>query len=191
MSTRGGFWLALIGVALLAGPASATVIAGDTWYEFSFTDAGVPALGCDPADPAGSFCVPSSGTPTSLAPPPPWEIVLAEPGSFTLTDAFLAGDRFDVFDFGNLIGGTSAPTLGANCGDDPADCLADPEISSGVFLLAAGNHALTIVPSESLLGGGVGYFRVGTEVAVIPEPGSLAWLGMGALFLGVLRRFTA
>ena len=187
MPAQGVLRCALLGAALFSAPAAATVIDGDIWYQFSYAEAGSPALGCDPADPAGGFCIPSGGTPTSFAPPPPWEIALTQSGSFTVTDAFLSGDEFDVFDFGVPIGSTSAAGLGASCGDDPVPCLADPQISSGVFPLLAGAHSLTIVAADALEGGGTGYFRVGTEVAAIPEPGSLVLLGAAAALLHLRR----
>src|SRR5205807_246059 len=83
------------------------------------------ATGCDPADPAGPFCIPSSGTPTEFLDAPPWTFVAPAAGALlTVTDAFLAGDRFQVFDFGASLGLTSAPVGNADCGDDPIPCLA-------------------------------------------------------------------
>jgi hypothetical protein len=101
---------ALLAAAALAAPASAaTIVATDTWYEFSFTDPGVDSAGCFPADPAGNICIPSSGTPTTFVGAPSWDIVLAAAGTFTLTDAFLSGDFFELLDFGVPQGPTPLP----------------------------------------------------------------------------------
>ena len=171
--------LALIIAFGFITPAEAGSIPLETWEEFGFTTAGTPATGCDPNDPAGPFCIPSSGTPTSFLDPPPWTFLSAVPILLTVTDAFLAGDRFEVFDFGVSIGLTSATFGSADCGDDPVPCLTTPGISSRVFSLAAGNHSLTITPTLSPGDGGAGYLRV----SAVPEPSE--WIPL-CICLGAL-----
>lgn len=177
--------IALIAVApaLSAGP-----ILSDVWFEFGFTDAGVAATGCDPADPAGAFCIPSSGTPTEFLDAPPWTFAASAAGAtLTVTDAFLSGDQFELFDFGASIGLTSPPAAAAlvDCGDDPEICLATAGMSSGSFVFAAGPHSITLIPVLSPEGGGAGYLRV--TGAAIPEPGSLVLITLGLLGLFSLR----
>jgi hypothetical protein len=105
---------------LSTAPANAGPIQLGIFQEFAFTTAGTPATGCDPADPAGPFCIPSSGTPTTFLTAPPWTFVAPVQGAILIvTDAFQAGDRFQVFDFGSSIGLTSLPAGNADCGDDP------------------------------------------------------------------------
>jgi len=163
---------------LLAGP-----IGLDTWSEFGFSDVGVAATGCDPADPAGAFCVESSGTPTIFLDAPPWTFTTAGPSLLTVTDAFTSGDRFEVFDFGVSLGLTSLPgALEVDCGDDPVVCLATAGVSRAFFSLAAGGHALTLFPTLSPGGGGSGYLFV---AAAVPEPSSLALLALGIVIVGV------
>ena len=89
-----------------------------TWYEFSFFEVGILAQGCPPADPLGFDCIPSSGTPTVFADPPPWTFTAGSDVVLTVTDAFLHGDGFDVFDFGVLIGATTplSPDDSEGCG---------------------------------------------------------------------------
>jgi PEP-CTERM motif len=171
--------LLIIGVA---ANTKADPIAPDNFYQFSFTGVGVTARGCDPADPLGPFCIPSSGTPTLFAPAPPWTFSSTAAVLLTVTDAFDAGDRFEVFDFGVSLGLTSLPGSG-DCGDDPVPCLANPATSSRVFSLLAGNHSITIVPTLSPFGGGAGYFRA----TAVPEPTTLALLGSGLATL-LLRK---
>ena len=163
--------------------ARAGTVALGEWYEFSFFDAGTPAMGCFPADPSAPECIPSSGTPATFADGAPWTFMAGSPGArLTVTDAFYHGDAFDVFDLGKLIGSTM-PAAAADflsCGDDPVPCLSDPLISKGTFLLGPAAHAISIVPNASAYGAGVGYFRVDA----VPEPGtwvlvagSLVWGG--------------
>jgi uncharacterized protein (TIGR03382 family) len=180
---------ALLAAVAVAAPASAaTIIATDTWYEFSFTEGGLAAVGCAPADPAGNFCTPSSGTPTTFVGAPSWDIVLAAAGTFTLTDAFLSGDFFELLDFGVVLGPTPLPAVDpVDCGDDPVPCLATPGISSRVYAVAAGAHSFTIVPIDTD-GGGSAYFRI--DAAAIPAPAPLALLAAAVAWLG-FRRLTA
>lgn len=156
--------VALLATAVVSG-AQAGLIPVNTFLEFGFSGAGIPATGCDPADPAGPFCIPSSGTPTSFLDAPPWTFSTATASTLIVTDAFQSGERFEVFDFGASLGLTSAPGL-SDCSDDPVACLADPAMSQAAFLLAAGNHSLTLAPTLSPGGGGAGYLFV-----AVPEPG--------------------
>ncbi len=152
-----------------AGP----ILAGN-FYQFSFTTAGAPAQGCQPADPSGNFCISSSGTLTLEADAPAWTFSAPASGAtFTVVDAFTNGDQFEIFDFGASIGLTSLPVGNSDCGDDPVPCLADLAMSSGVFNLGAGAHSITIIPSASPSDSGSGYFLLSDAVINVPEPGTL------------------
>lgn len=180
-----------VAVALCVGfqDARAGPIAADTWYQFSFTDVGLNAAGCDPADPGGAFCFSSSGTPTQFADVPAWTFTAPSSGStLTVVDAFSNGDRFEVFDNGLSLGLTSAPGQASDCGDDPVPCLADAAMSNGSFNLGAGAHSITIVAALSPDGLGSAYFFVDAATVNVLEPGSLALFGAGAVVFGLARR---
>ena len=134
---------------------------GGPWLEFAFTAVGVPATGCFPADPAGPGCAPSSKGNSLFVDAPPWTFTAPPAGvMLTVTDAFLNGDVFRVFDSAVAIGDTSAVAAGGSCGNNPKTCLADPLTSSGTFQLGAGPHSITISPTVSPFGGGAAYFRL-------------------------------
>jgi hypothetical protein len=180
-------WLVLLIAFVFSPPALAGPILFGPFYEFSFTEAGVGARGCDPADPMGEFCIPSSGTPTIFLDEPPWTFTAPTGGATLLvTDAFETGDQFEVLDFGTPLGFTSVPTPGFDCGDDPVPCSMDPTVSSAVFLLGAGDHSITIAPLIAQPLGGAGYLRV-TQTQ-IPEPWELPLLAIGLLALGLVRQ---
>lgn len=178
-----------VAIALaFAAPATAGPISFGEWLQFGFGTAGSPATGCDPADPAGGFCIPSSGTPTTPLDAPPWTFVTpVQGGLLTVTDAFLAGDRFEVFDFGVSIGLTSLPTGSDDCGDDPVPCLSAAGVSSGSFVLTPGNHSLTLTPTLAPDDGGSGYLRVDASPE-IPEPSAWILLAGGLAAMPVCKR---
>ncbi len=164
------------GMMLVAGTASATVIAAPdaTWYRFQFGSdtSGVDSTG----GPAAAPVVSAPGA-------PPWTFDLRSWTTLSVTDAFLQGDQFNVFDFGALILSTSVVAVdGSNAiGADPFAGFASALFSSGTVGLAPGAHELTIQVSVSPFGGGAGYFRV-------PEPATLTLFAFGLLGLGFMMR---
>lgn len=145
-----------------AGPSlMGPVPTSGPWIEFSFFATGSAARGCSPADAGGPACAPSSGGNSVFGSLPPWTFTAPAGGAnLTVTDAFLKGDQFEIFDFGTSIGSTSIPATTGACGDDPFPCLADAGVSHGVFPMAAGAHSITIKAKASPFGAGAAYFRI-------------------------------
>ncbi len=165
--------LAAYSIPVLAGTISPNV-----WYEFGFDPNHAPFVaGCVPADPGGVLCRPGIGT-VNLD-QPAWTFTSSTPVAFVITDGFLAGDYFDLFDLGTLIGSTpSVPLSGHSCGLDPTVCITDAQISNSSFVLPAGAHSITISahPAQIL---GEGFF----EFAAVPEPSSVLLVIPGLLWI--------
>src|SRR3954471_7714843 len=101
----------------LAGDAAASPLAVyGIWNNYSFTQAGALARGCYPLDPLGLICDPPGATSVLLA-EPPWTFTATRPVILSVTDGYLSGDAFDVYDFGVLIGSTPFVTPGNFCGN--------------------------------------------------------------------------
>jgi hypothetical protein len=174
----------------LAAPANLLAeLVTNQWFEFSFTTTGVEARGCFPADPADSAldCIPSSAGNTLLAPAPPWVFTVQPPfATLIVTDAFLHGDAFVVFDNDAepIFLTPVVPVDGNGCGDNPVTCLADPNASHATFELTPGSHSITITP-YAIGDAGAAYFEV------VPAPEPCEWPGLvisGIVACAALRR---
>lgn len=179
--------LLVLTLAFLAiPPLQAGPVLPNVWYQFGFTEVGLSATGCYPADPDSLPCGPSAGTPTVFADASPWIFTSADPVLFTITDAYFSGDAFHVLNYGLTVGLTPFVSTGAFCGGDPLNCLANLAISSASFLLPAGDHHITIVPySSPFPEGGTGYFM---WQSAVPEPSTWILIGSGLIAAGLLRR---
>lgn len=161
----------LLGAAVLAalttwGTAQAGVVAlsaDESWQAFDVDalmalDGGLQWIDLDGEALAFEFAAPQAVT-------------------FSVIDAGFAGDTFQLFDHGVLLGGTSLPaasypdSVGANFDD----AWADARYSRGVFTLAAGHHRITGVLSTSALdelaqpiNATVGAVKL--SVSAVPEP---------------------
>jgi hypothetical protein len=176
MIRKAAAFASAIGFALVTGGAAASPIVIDQWYTFGFSGGGG-----DPLISGSSFIL---GIRSVAAPDPAWTFTCATACTLVVTDGFLAIDKFELFDFGISLGSTSDPSgdRAHSCDNDELACLADPQMSHGAFLLAAGDHSIT---GTHLLGSPGAAFLI---VSVVPEPASLALLGAGLLMLVGMRR---
>jgi len=120
---------------------------------------------------------------------------------FTLTgsaylkvvDGGFAGDRFNVFDNGNLLGQTSVAvnTYPASVGLDFDAAFADANFSRGVFLLGAGSHSITGLLSQSALDNASTAINAtvgAVSLTAVPLPAA-AWLYLtGTALMGFVSR---
>lgn len=191
-------------VLALAGTAAAHAgrLELGAWYQFNQNGRDA-AQGCPPEDEFAPECFGSSGTPTLLASKAAWYVETSVPVWLTVADAFISGDRFDVYD-GLLLDGyqgtTRAPALGAfvDCGDDPVVCLASDAHSQGRFLLqpdAARMVLFTLRESaDDALPFGSAYFRLDAATVALPSTlplvllaGALGWRRARSAGSGGLR----
>jgi hypothetical protein len=172
--------LLLLSLGTAAVSKADPVVVGGKWYEFLFGAAGSFATACP-----SSTCGPSPTGNSIFAGDPPWTFTLgAEGGTLTVTDASFIGDSFNIFDFGVLIGMTPTVAAVGDCDSDPVPCLANPQVSHGVFSLGPGAHSITIQVRDSPFRFGAAYFRADSP---IPEPTTLLLLATG--LAGVATKF--
>jgi hypothetical protein len=159
-------WLAI-------GSASAVPLSAGAWSTFDFYD-----------DIESAAWVDESLTPLAF------DIVLTESTFLKVVDGGLAGDRFEVFANGQSLGLTSQPSN--DTGDVSMDldfdaAYANGGWSRGVFTLEPGSYSITgrTVTFGTGLFAGTG----GVTLVPVPEPGTWALMGTGAILVaGALRR---
>lgn len=83
------------------------------------------------------------------------------PGTIYVTDDFLCGDVFRVYDNGVVLGETSSVAADSSCPElGPDAAFADSRYSSGTFNVGAGNHEISIEVIQNPFGSGRGYIQV-------------------------------
>ncbi len=171
----------LLGVAgpAMADSAYAPPDAARPWGEFAFDN--MPATGGPGPTFACTGCTPSSGNNSFFLDDPAWTFNLTGNATLYVTDAFIAVDRFSVYDSGNLLFTTSG-AAGANPGySDPVLAWGYADYSKGSIVLGAGSHSITIQHIAGVAG--AAYLCVGGDNCInpsaVPEPASLLLLGSG------------
>lgn len=110
----------------------------------------------------------------------------------TIVDAGFAGDRFQVFNNGALLGETSATVqTESSVGLNFDTALANGNYSFATYLLSAGSHVITGTLSQSWLdeiGSPLNATVGGLRVSPVPLPGALVLLLSGTGLLGAMRR---
>jgi len=175
--SRSVFAVALLCFAAAVFPTRASEITFGQWYEFRYLGPGSFGTACAP-----QTCSP--GVNSIFGPDPPWTFTTSNDVFVTLTDAFFAGDSFSLFDFGNFVGSTPAVSISIGCGNNPDACLGNANVSHNVFVLAPGEHSLTIRADNAPFGTGAAFFRVDP----IPEPATLLLLGTGLAGVAIKTR---
>ncbi len=131
-----------------------------------------------------------------------WTLTCPSTCQFILTDLFVVTDQFEVYDGGALIATTPAmpdwfgigapgPMVSPPWTDNPDVAFASGDFSAAVITLGAGTHDLSIRDIHiPLMAVGGAPFSDGTVAfrAAIPEPATLALLGLALLVLGFVRR---
>jgi len=166
----------LIAAALAAAvlPAQAdtvTPVTDQSWNQFFFADSGSAWL--------DDFAFNSPGVQS-------FTFTLSGPAALKVADAGLAGDVFQVYDNGSLLGATSQPagSFANDAGVDFDAAFASPLWSHGQWVLGAGEHVITGVVSFSAAGAGIGAL----QVSPVPEPATYALLLAGLGLVSVVAR---
>jgi hypothetical protein len=118
----------------------------------------------------------------------PYSFVLTNPAYFRITDQFVPGDVYYVFDFSTylfttIFSGAQASIL--PIGDPTGDAgWTSALYSHGEIWLGVGAHEIRV------LGDGVGGIPAGfyTRLDSVPEPTTMGLFGLGSLALGYARR---
>lgn len=117
----------------------------------------------------------------------PFTFSLGSAGSLKVTDAFLSGDQFEIFDNLTSLGETSVPTTaGDQISSDYDMAFTDLRWSSREFSLGPGNHSITGITKLSPFNEGRAALRV--DLKQIPEPASMLLISIGLAGLGFARR---
>ncbi|MBC7699239.1 PEP-CTERM sorting domain-containing protein [Aquabacterium sp.] len=123
-------------------------------------------------------------------------------GQLTVVDASMAGDVFNVFNQGQLLGSTSSVAVqlygsAPDVGDDHDAALLSSVFSRGLFALGAGNYSISGVLTQSLmLDDGAGSLSpinatsgaLKLSVSAVPEPSTLVFALLGLAWLVAPRR---
>jgi len=175
---------AVLAASSLAAQATSINLAADNqWQAFAVDSFSAVSGGTEWIDNSNSNA-PGFGTPLDFT----FTIASGFVGQLTVVDASMAGDTYNVFNNGKLLGTTSSVPLqqygtAPDVGYDYDAALQNSAFSRGVFTLAAGSYSVTGSLAQSLMiNDGMGGLSplnatagaVKLSVSAVPEPSSLA-----------------
>ena len=102
----------------------------------------------------------------------PFTFTSTGPASVYITDDFLKGDQFRIWDGATLLGDTSSVPAVTGSEIGPAAAYLDPTYSHGCFDVGAGQHSIQISAIQNPWSSGRGYIKVESgpcESTKIPE----------------------
>jgi hypothetical protein len=158
---------ALAGSLFAAHAQAATLVVGGGWRLFQF-------------DGPGSS-IRDSGTGDSS-----YDFLLGGPATLNVTDAYVIGDVFEIFDNGVSVFTTGAFNLAGPTTDDAEGAFAGTTYSRGSIVLAAGSHSITGVATSSPTGAGGAFIELVS--GGVPEPATWAMMLAGFGMVGVMAR---
>lgn len=166
-------------LALCSQAQAATLIADGAWNAFDVDELTSASTGLEWIDLDGN----------ALS----FDFTLTESAYLKVVDAGFAGDRFNVYDNGNLLDQTSVAvnTYPASVGLDFDQAFANSDYSRGVFLLSAGSHSITGLLSQSALDDSSSLINAtvgAVSLTAVPLPAA-AWLYLtGTALMGLVSR---
>lgn len=150
-----------------SGVAEAAPVLGGGWFFDEITNVAAPSAGS------------------------PYDFTLVGPAWFRITDGFIIGDTYQVFDGVDLILTTSFQGFGAGFGDNVGADIGwtSADFGSAEILLAAGSYSLSVI-GDGFAGTPSGFYTRLDPAAVIPLPAALPLLlaGLGGLVIVGRRR---
>ena len=190
--------LAALATSALAAHATSTPLAADGQWQafgvdsFSAVSGGTEWIDNDYTNAAGY------GTALDFT----FTIAAGFAGQLTVVDASMAGDVFNVFNHGSLLGTTSGVPVqlygsAPDIGDDHDAALLNSAFSRGVFTLGAGSYSISGALAQSLMlddgAGGLSPLNatsgaIKLSVSAVPEPSTLVFAVLGLTWLVASRR---
>lgn len=161
----------LAGVCLASTAEAATLVPGAGWSSIFFGTLGGPI-----SDSSGDLS---------------WDFTLTSNAYLDVTDAFIIGDVFTLYNGATLIGTTGPYDINGATLTDADLAFGSEQYSWGRWLLTPGTYSINGILTEACCSSGSGYIRL-ANVDGVPEPESWALMIAGFGLVGAaMRRRTA